>query len=172
MEEPCLWPVGAFEEVFRAHYRNLVRLMTRICGDGSQAEEIAADALWKLWRHPELMAPGNSIGGWLYRTGSRMAMDRVRSRRRQARTVEALGREPQRAAEHPLGVLERRERVLTVRRALRRLPRRQARMLWLRHEGAAYREVASALGVQASSVGTLLGRAEAELSKQFDFQSI
>ncbi|MGH9412784.1 MAG: RNA polymerase sigma factor [Terriglobales bacterium] len=161
MEEHAVWPVGDFEAAFRAHYRNLVSRVSALTGDRARAEEIAADAFWKLYQHPELLAPGNCIGGWLYRTAMRLGIDRLRSQARQQRTVAALRQEPGHPAGTPQSALEQRERVAQVRRALRRLRPQQARLLWLRHEGAPYREVAGALGVQPGSVGTLLARAEA-----------
>jgi RNA polymerase sigma factor (sigma-70 family) len=58
------------------------------------------------------------------------------------------------------GVLSE-ERVAAVRRALGRLSLRDRQMLVLRHEGYSYREIADALGIANSSVGTLLVRATA-----------
>lgn len=178
MDTATHWPADAFEDAFRAHYRNLVRLVTPVTGEAAQAEEVAADALWKLHQHPELLAPGHRVGGWLYRTAVRLAIDRRRSRQRQQKTVELLARQPRAAREDPLTKLEQRERVAQVRRVLGRLRPAQARMLRLRHEGAPYREVAAAVGLQAGSVGTTLARAEAAFAaawrktKSFERQSI
>ena len=47
-----------------------------------------------------------------------------------------------------------------VRAILARLPERSAAMLALRYAGLSYAEIAAALDVRASSVGTLLRRAE------------
>ena len=47
-----------------------------------------------------------------------------------------------------------------VRAVLARLPERSAAMLALRYAGLSYAEIAAALDVRASSVGTLLRRAE------------
>jgi DNA-directed RNA polymerase specialized sigma24 family protein len=44
---------------------------------------------------------------------------------------------------------------------------RDAQILLLRAEGLAYRELAETVGVQASSIGTLLARAEAEFERKF-----
>ena len=47
-----------------------------------------------------------------------------------------------------------------VRRVLSELPARQAKLLFLRHAGLSYRELAEAIDVAPGSVGTLLSRAE------------
>ena len=61
--------------------------------------------------------------------------------------------------------LEERRRV---RAALGRLPRTQAVALVLRHNGLSYAEVAAALGLSPSSVGTTVRRAEPALRKELD----
>jgi RNA polymerase sigma-70 factor (ECF subfamily) len=43
----------------------------------------------------------------------------------------------------------------------------QAEMLVLRSQGDSYAEVASALGINPASVGTLLGRAEAAFEQEY-----
>jgi RNA polymerase sigma-70 factor (ECF subfamily) len=64
-------------------------------------------------------------------------------------------------------VLER-ERRAELHRVLRRLPRRTAAVLVMRHGGMSYLEIAEALGVKAGQVGTLLRRAESALRKEID----
>ena len=53
-----------------------------------------------------------------------------------------------------------------VRMALGRVRRRHSQVLALRHSGLSYAEVADALGVRVSHVGTLLRRAETALRKE------
>ena len=47
-----------------------------------------------------------------------------------------------------------------MRRALDRVPERDRHLLLLRAEGYSYREIAAALQIQETSVGTLLARAK------------
>ena len=61
-----------------------------------------------------------------------------------------------------------RERRADVRRVLRRLPRRSAAVLVMRHCGMSYAEIAEALGVKVGNVGILLRRAESALRKEMD----
>ena len=64
-------------------------------------------------------------------------------------------------------VIEREGRA-ELRRVLRRLPRRSAAILVMRHGGMSYLEIADALGVKVGHVGTLLRRAESALRKEMD----
>jgi RNA polymerase sigma-70 factor (ECF subfamily) len=64
-------------------------------------------------------------------------------------------------------VIEREARA-EVRRVLRRLPRRSAAVLVMRHGGMSYAEIADALGIKVGHVGTLLRRAESALRKEMD----
>ncbi|MDQ2961008.1 MAG: hypothetical protein M3R48_08175 [Candidatus Dormibacteraeota bacterium] len=56
----------------------------------------------------------------------------------------------------------------TLRAALRRMPRRMATVLVLRHSGLSYAEVATAMGVKQGDVGTMLRRAESALRKEVE----
>jgi RNA polymerase sigma-70 factor (ECF subfamily) len=59
------------------------------------------------------------------------------------------------------------ERQARVRETLQALKPRDARLLLLRSSGAAYREIAGAMGIAPSSVGALLARAEAAFERKF-----
>jgi RNA polymerase sigma-70 factor (ECF subfamily) len=141
-------------------------MLARLMSDRGQAEEIAADAFCKLAQQPA----GDSDGlvAWLYRVAINAGLDAVRSNVRRKRREEAAGAGILHAS--PPGVLdnllgeERRQRVQQVLAALKP---RDAQLLLLRSSGCAYRELAQALGVQASSVGTMLARAEQEFERRF-----
>ena len=165
---PRAWRDDAFAAVFRQHYARLVGMVARVVGERAQAEEIADDAFWKLYQRPALQNDGHNLGGWLYRTGTRMGIDALRARRRGRLGHERAAVETQRAGpglETPLGALVRLEQAAAVRRALRRLKPAQAQILVLRHSGLSYEELAAALRMRASSVGTTLARAEAAFEK-------
>jgi RNA polymerase sigma-70 factor (ECF subfamily) len=65
-------------------------------------------------------------------------------------------------------VLVDRETESEVRQALAHLPVHSAAVLLLRHSGLSYTEVAEAMGVKTSNVGTMLRRAEAALRKEVE----
>jgi RNA polymerase sigma factor (sigma-70 family) len=153
----------AFEAIFNEHYSRVYAILFRVTGDPDAADDLTAATFWQLWDHPP--ANDENIAGWLYRVATRLGYNNLRGeKRRKQHEMEALnahltgqeseGIDPARAA------LEReaRERVL---RVLRKLPLRDMQVLLLRHSGLSYKEIAAALEVSASSVGTLLARAEA-----------
>ncbi len=73
---------SGFDALFRAHYRRLARILYRIVGQTDLAEELAAEAFWKLHqRRPAHLA---NAEGWLCRTGVRLALDALRKGKRRA----------------------------------------------------------------------------------------
>jgi len=56
-----------FDELFASNYGVLTRLIYRVVGDIGWAEELAAEAFWKL--HCKPPTSNHNLVGWLYRTG-------------------------------------------------------------------------------------------------------
>ena len=158
-----------FETIFREHYPRVVGLLARLTGDRGQAEELAADTFSKLSCRPSLLASREDCTPWVYRVATNAGLDAVRSNTRRRRREEEAH-----AALSSGGVsgdaleeMLREERRVRVQAVLGDLKPRDAQILLLRANGLAYREVAETLGIQASSVGTLLARAEAEFERRF-----
>jgi len=158
-----------FEALFRDHYPRLVGLLTNLTGDRGQAEEIAADAFSKLARRSALLASREDVAAWVYRVATNAGLDALRANSRRRRREEAAGAERLRTGEEPgaLDEILRQERAARVRAVLATLKPRDAQLLLLRTGGMAYREIAQTLGVQPSSVGTLLARAEREFERKY-----
>ena len=152
-----------FEAFFHAHYERIARVIARVVGDHGRAEDLAAEALWKLCRTPQVH--GESAGGWLYRTAVRMGLNELRSGRRRLR-YEALSDAPANCLtpEEAHAAAEERGQVRQVLAVLRE---RQAELLILRASGLSYEELAAALGLNPASVGTLIGRAQQAFRKEY-----
>jgi DNA-directed RNA polymerase specialized sigma24 family protein len=93
----------------------------------------------------------------------------LRAAARRRKTEEAAVTEQIRAGAEA-GALERllrEERSARVRVILAAMKARDAQLLLLRSGEMAYREIAQTLGIQASSVGTLLARAEREFERRY-----
>lgn len=163
------WSSG-FEAMYLEHHARVVSVLLRLVGDRTEAEELANDVFWRLYRQPLTPSPDGNVAGWLYRTATNLGIDALRAaaRRREYEraAAEMRFRTGGRAGDPLEDVLrsEKRGRVLAV---LARLKPNQAQILVLRSSGFAYKELAEILGVKGGSVGTMLARAEAEFHRAY-----
>jgi RNA polymerase sigma-70 factor (ECF subfamily) len=163
------WPddgsgMAGFEAFFRDHYRVVVRLAQTVVGDSHTAHDVAQEVFLSAYRR----FPGDceQAAGWVRVAAVHTALNVLRGDRRRDQRhlrVHAVGSPPS-----PEETVIEREARAEVRRVLRRLPRRSAAVLVMRHGGMSYVEIADALGIKASHVGTLLRRAESALRKEMD----
>jgi RNA polymerase sigma-70 factor, ECF subfamily len=167
-----VWAEADFERVFLAHYARVVAVLLRLVGDRMQAEELAGEVFWKIYRQPPAPGEGQNVGGWLYRAATRLGIDALRALKRRRRYEQEAGASAWESAEagpqaDPLSGVLREEKRRRVREVLTRLKPAQAQLLILRQSGLSYQELARALGVKPGSIGTLLARAEAEFEKRY-----
>jgi len=152
-----------FDQLFTDNYSGLAQVLYRVVGDTSQAEELAAETFWKLHRNPP--ASGHSLGGWLYRTGIRLALDALKKQKRRTH-YEALT--PERPdTQNPEQLLELRQQQDRVRVVLAAIKPQQASLLLLRSHGFSLGEIAARLELNRLSVGTFMARAEAAFRKEY-----
>jgi RNA polymerase sigma factor (sigma-70 family) len=161
------WDEADFRVVFLQHYTRIVGILVRLLGDRSPAEEMANDAFWRLYRQPSLQIDGN-VGGWLYRTATNLGIDALRAAGRRRQHEEAAGRlVHQTTATGPLDDVLREEKCRRVRAVLAAMKPAQAQLLILRASGLSYKELAEALDVKMSGIGTTLNRAEEEFRNRY-----
>lgn len=147
-----------FDALYDAVFPALFRYLTRLTGDADAAEDVAQEAFVRLLER-EVDGPLPALRVWLFRTGTHLVRDRWRVSTNRQRLLEIHPVTPS-AAPDPERELERDEEVHRVRQALDELDERDKELLLMREEGFSYREMADAVGVQASSIGTLLARAQ------------
>jgi RNA polymerase sigma-70 factor (ECF subfamily) len=164
------WNEPEFEALFREHYERILRVVRRVLRADAQAEEISAEVFLRLYRGGPSIANGGQVGGWLYCTATRAAIDALRANQRQG--LEELDADTacEDTADGPLTRLLRGERIAQVRAVLAHLRLQKAQLLLLRHSGLSYQEIAEALQISPGSVGTMLIRAEAEFSMLYERQ--
>jgi RNA polymerase sigma factor (sigma-70 family) len=151
------------EAVFRADYPRVVAVAARVLGSRDQAEDVAQEVFLSFSR---TTVPAAEAPGWLCVAAAHTALNLLRSgRRRASREEVAAAAGPQLVPDVAEDVVAREERS-RVRAALSRLPRKQAVVLVLRHSGLSYADVAAALDLSPTSVGTTLRRAETALREE------
>ncbi len=158
-----------FAAIFTAHYAAVYRLAYRIAGTREEADDLAQEAFLRLHRATNLWQGGeaHNVAGWLYRVTTHLALNALRSDERRGRREQG-GWVIASPAPDPADAAVRADERAIVRRALARLPQRQAQLLLLRHAGLSYRELAAALDLAPGSVGTLLARAEAAFARAYE----
>lgn len=114
------------------------------------------------------LADARKVAPWLYRLAVTQALLYRRKRGRQRKLVDRYASQRLREGElgelDPLGWLIAQERRQLVRKALARLPRKDAEILLLKYtEDWSYRELAEHLGTTESAVQTRLHRARQRL---------
>jgi RNA polymerase sigma-70 factor (ECF subfamily) len=153
------------EQVFRATYPRVVGVAARVLGCRDDAEDVAQEVYVSFNRST---VPTEQADGWLVVAAAHTALNHLRSGRRR------VAREDVAQATAELVVPDVADTVVAgedrqrVRDALGRLPRRQAVALVLRHAGLSYAEVAAALDLSPTSVGTTVRRAESALRKELN----
>jgi RNA polymerase sigma factor (sigma-70 family) len=149
------------EQVFRADYPRVVAVAARVLGSRDEAEDVAQEVFLSFARSA---VPTAEAGRWLSVAAAHAALNHIRSGRRRAAREEAVAHDP--VSPDVADAVVARDEHGRVREALGRLPRTQAVALVLRHSGLSYADVAAALDLSPTSVGTTVRRAEAALRKE------
>lgn len=143
----------------RAEHPRLVRALDLVTGDLAVAEELAQEALVRLWQRWPAVRRHDRPAAWLHRVGMNLA---ISAHRRRGAERRALARAASRAATEPAGAIEAPDPVL--RAALARLPDGQRAAVVLRYLlDLPVADVAIALDLTPGAVRALTFRAVAAL---------
>lgn len=155
--------VASFDALFFELYPRIAATARRIVGDAGQAEEVASDAFYRLYKlDPDMRTVANPQA-WLRRTALNLAFDALRTNlRRSRREAAAAGYGDSVASTvDPLNELvadQQRQRVRTILAAIKP---RFAEVLVLSSEGMSPPAIAETLGIKPRSIYTISGRARA-----------
>jgi RNA polymerase sigma-70 factor, ECF subfamily len=154
------------DAAFCAHYTKVFRIIARVVHDPARAEELAVEMFLKLWkRQPQ---QGANLEAWLYRVAVRTGLDELRRKARRIRYESLLESVPVKAAPATSEEIHRsNEEAEKVRTVLAYMDRKQAELLLLRSQEFSYKEAAVILKLTASSVGTLIARAQEAFRKEY-----
>ena len=161
-------PDPSLEVAFRQHWSRVYGVIFRLVGDGDEAEDLALETFWRLYRRSPILDEGK-LGGWLYRVATNLGFNALRARRRRQQYEGQAGvtdLEQSNPIDPALAVEQAQDRQ-RVQAALGRMRPRSAQLLVLRYSNLSYAEIADAIGVAPGSVGTLLARAEAEFERHY-----
>ncbi|SEW25419.1 RNA polymerase, sigma subunit, ECF family [Cognatiyoonia koreensis] len=138
---------------------------TRMLADRAEAEDVAQEAMLRLWRvAPDWRQGEAQVSTWLYRVTANLCTDRLRRRRGNVALDQiAEPEDPSPSATARMQTLSR-QRALSD--ALATLPDRQAQAVALRHlEGLSNPEIAEVMDITVTSVESLTARGKRALAE-------
>ncbi len=154
---------GAFRELARRHLPVMLGVARRILGNAAEAEDVAQEAMLRVWTQAPRWQPLALFRTWLSRVVVNLCLDR----KRKAAWVEleAAG-EIADPAPHAGEAAEAAERERLLAAAIAQLPERQRAAIVLSYtEGMSNAEVAEILDSTVSAVETLLVRGKQNLRR-------
>lgn len=166
---------AGFEILMRQHAAKVVGLATRLIGDRGDAEDLAQEAFLRLHRALPGFRGDSSIGTWLYRTTTRLAIDYLRRERLKRKLFFFRQSEDDPdpldtvsdPRSNPGRDLHQRQAMARLRRAMHKLSARQRAVFVLRHhEGLPLQEIGTLLGLETGTVKAHLHRAVTTLRRE------
>jgi RNA polymerase sigma-70 factor (ECF subfamily) len=154
----------AFAELVRRHQDQVLGLAFRYSRDRQDAEELAQEIFFKVWRHARSFRGDSRFSTWLYRLAVNTCLNHGQNKKTRPDPLSLAG---DFAAGGPAAAddLIAAERDSRMKMAMDALPARQRMALVLASfEDKSYEEIAAAMEVSVASVESLLFRARRNLA--------
>lgn len=155
---------AARELTLRLTPRVLAFAARMLGGDRGEAEDVAQEAMLRLWRiAPDWRMGEAKVTTWLYRVVANLCVDR-RRRRGRVRPLDDAG-DPADAGPGAAAAMQDRQRAQALEQALADLPVRQRQAVVLRHiEGLGNPEIAEIMDIGVEAVESLTARGKRRLA--------
>jgi RNA polymerase sigma-70 factor (ECF subfamily) len=157
----------SFEGIFHEYWNSIHRLLLRMVIDPAEAEDLALETFYRLYKYRPLQRETFNIRGWLYKVATNLALQSIRSFKRREQYEMYVGQDAliEALEDQPPKILAEKEDRYYVHMALGQMNSRQAELLTMRYSGMAYKDIAAALNLSPTSIGPLLLRAEREFER-------
>jgi RNA polymerase sigma-70 factor (ECF subfamily) len=160
-----------FEEAFTLHHRAVFRAAYALVRDAGLAEDVTQEVFLKLYQHIGSLQNDEHVRPWLLRVAANTALNTIRSRSRSGvREEEFVAATTMGSGTAPVGVeadYERRTEIEEARRALAQVKEPMRSCLLLKQQGLSYREIAQALSLNETNVGSLIARGRKEFMRVY-----
>src|SRR5437762_1239503 len=163
----------SFDEAFTLHHRAVFRAAYALVRDSGLAEDVTQEVFLKLYTHIGSLQNEEHVRPWLLRVATNTALNTIRSRSRSGTREEEFAVSATVGAGGgggPVGVeadYERRAEIEEARRALSQVKEPMRSCLLLKQQGLSYKEIAQALSINESNVGSLIARGRKEFTRVY-----
>ncbi|MED4726949.1 RNA polymerase sigma factor YlaC [compost metagenome] len=154
-----------FQELFKTYYPYVVRQIIRIVREKSVAEDIAQEVFLKLYNSDRNAI--QNIPAWLSKASIHAAYNYLRSTNRRLIRDEKASEEHTAYSPSSEENWLKQEDIQAVRKVLTEMDERDRTLLMMKYSGFDYKELAHAVQVESSSVGTLLSRAKTKFRTMY-----
>lgn len=156
--------VSAFDGLMREHWARLVYYLADRVRVRELAEDLAQEALLRLWQRRRKLDPTGSALSYLYQIARNLALDEMRKLQVRRRFREEHTRSDAASTITPLRLLEDREALEGMQRALEQMPeRRRESFMLVRIQKLSLKEAAKVMGVAPQTVANQVSAALTDL---------
>ncbi|MGB9780835.1 RNA polymerase sigma factor SigX [Caldanaerobacter sp.] len=157
----------SFKDIFERYYPKILKQISWIVKDEFKAEDLAQEVFIKLLKKPP--RHNENIGGWLSKVAINHALNYLRTERStKIREIEAFQQNEEKLLEGPEEIAIKNFEKSKVKEILLKMNKRDMMCLILKHSGYSYEEIAVALGIKKSSVGTTIARAQKKFKELYE----
>jgi RNA polymerase sigma-70 factor (ECF subfamily) len=162
----------AWEEIVRLHRRKVFNIAYKFVGRHDQAEDLTQEVFLKLYKSLDTFDRRANFQTWLISVSRNLCIDHYRSVRKERevvnREIDPAELTPPSNERSAQSVLEQRDRVRLLRRALDKLPPALRTAVLLRDiQELSYQEIAQRLALPEGTVKSRINRGRTELARQF-----
>src|SRR5713226_3264976 len=94
LQQFCQGDIDAFEALFRKHQSEIYGWIVRIVRDPGAAEDLTVETFWRIYRAHARFDPEGSFGAWARRIATNVALDHLKTARREVALPEDLSQGP------------------------------------------------------------------------------
>jgi RNA polymerase sigma-70 factor (ECF subfamily) len=173
--------MAAFDQLVIKHKDKLFNMVYWLLGDYQETNDCAQEIFITVFKSIKKFRFQSSFSTWLYRIAINTSKNRRKSSayRWKKRTVslenpenpnqDNRSYEIQNGSPSPENRLEKKERIMLIRKAINALPQEQNRMVVLRDiQGLSYQKIADITGLNLGTVKSRLARARLELRNRLN----
>ena len=155
-----------FDEAFTLHHRTVFRAARSVVNDAALAEDIVQETYIRLYKNLDSISDEEMLRPWLIRVAINVARNTVRGNIRANTRDENYVKETGKTAASSVEMdYEEYSGVNEIHKALNKVKEPLRSCLILKQQGLSYREIATSLELNESSIGTFVARARQEFAR-------
>src|SRR5215204_5109042 len=155
-----------FEEAFTLHHRTVFRAARSVVQDAGLAEDVTQEVFIRLYKHIDTLPNLEMLRPWLIRVAINVAKNTVRGNIRANTRDETYVKETGETSVASVEIdYEEYAGVNEIYKALNKVKEPLRSCLVLKQQGLSYKEIASSLDLNESSIGTFVARARQEFAR-------